>query len=163
MNFAETENIQKFLVQKLKINATYTAAKQDFIEIEAADLKDVMSALFNTATYHFDLLNCITCIDNGVEAAKLTLTYTLSSITKEISVHVKTSINRDLKEARIQSVSKYWATAEWHEREIYDFFGVHFINHKDLRRILLPADWEGHPLRKDYQEAEKYHSIIIKY
>ncbi len=163
MNFSETENIQKTLVQKLKINCSFFTAKQSYIEIEATDLKDVMSVLFNNSAFHFDLLNCITCIDNGPETGTLTLTYTLSSITKEISVHVKTSIKRDLKEAKIQSVSKYWATAEWHEREIYDFFGVHFINHKDLRRILLPADWEGHPLRKDYQEAEKYHSIIIKY
>lgn len=163
MNFTETENIQKALVQKLKINARYIVAKQDFIEIDPTDLKEVMSVLFSNPAYYFDLLNCITCIDKGVEEGSMTLTYTLSSITKEISVHIKTSIKRDLKDARIQSVSKFWATADWHEREIYDLFGVQFTNHKDLRRILLPADWEGHPLRKDYQEAEKYHSIIIKY
>jgi NADH-quinone oxidoreductase subunit C len=163
MNFEATEIIQKTLEQKLKVKCIYHKAKQDFIEISPLDLKEAAFYLFSKAEYYFDLLNCITCIDNGVEDGTLTLTYTLSSITKEISLHLKTTIKRDLAEAKISTVSNIWATAEWHEREIYDLFGVKFSNHKDLRRILLPADWVGHPLRKDYQDAEEYHSIKIKY
>jgi NADH-quinone oxidoreductase subunit C len=163
MNFKETQNIHQTLEQKLKVKCTYHTAKQDYIEIEPADLKDVAFFLFSNSDFYFDLLNCITCIDNGVEIGTLTLTYTLSSITKETSVHIKTTIKREISQAKIATVSKIWATAEWHEREIYDFFGVQFTNHKDLRRILLPADWVGHPLRKDYEEAEEYHSIKIKY
>jgi NADH-quinone oxidoreductase subunit C len=163
MNFDNTEAIHKTIEQKLKLKCNYIKAKQDFIEIEPKDLKEIAFYLFSNQDYYFDLLNCITCIDNGVESETLTLTYTLSSITKETSLHVKTTLKRDLKEAKIVSVSNIWAAAEWHEREIFDFFGVKFTNHKDLRRILLPADWVGHPLRKDYEEAEEYHSIKIKY
>jgi NADH-quinone oxidoreductase subunit C len=163
MNFEATENIQKAIEQKLKIKCSFINAKQGFIEIEPTDIKAVSNFLFTNSAFHFDFLNCITCIDNGPEVGTLTLTYTLSSITKETSVHIKTTIKRALGDAKIATVSKMWATAEWHEREIYDFFGVQFTNHKDLRRILLPADWVGHPLRKDYEEAEEYHSIKIKY
>jgi NADH-quinone oxidoreductase subunit C len=62
-----------------------------------------------------------------------------------------------------QSVSSVYKTAEWHEREAFDMVGVVFENHPDLRRILLPDDWEGYPLRKDYQTAETYHNIKIDY
>jgi NADH-quinone oxidoreductase subunit C len=60
-----------------------------------------------------------------------------------------------------QSVSNIWRTAEWHEREAYDLLGIYFEGHPDLRRILLPDDWEGYPLRKDYLAAEEYKGIKI--
>ena len=59
----------------------------------------------------------------------------------------------------IPSVARVWPTAEWHEREAFDLMGITFRNHPDLRRILCPEDWEGHPLRKDYEFPLEYHGI----
>jgi NADH-quinone oxidoreductase subunit C len=68
-------------------------------------------------------------------------------------------VETDREQPRVASVAGVWQAATWLEREIYDLFGVTFTEHPDLRRILLPDDWVGHPLRKDYQEAGGYHGI----
>ena len=59
----------------------------------------------------------------------------------------------------IPSLVDVWKTADWHERETYDLSGIHFVGHPDLRRILCPEDWVGHPLRKDYEMPLEYHGI----
>ena len=64
---------------------------------------------------------------------------------------------------RLFTVEHLWKAANWHEREIYDLYGVVFDNHSDLRRILLPDDWQGHPMRKDYQEPDMYRGIKVPY
>ena len=137
---------------------------QVFIQIEAKDIYPVCNFLFKSPSYYFDFLNCVTAIDNGVESGTIDLIYTMTSIVFNNSLIIKVKISREINEnAFIETVSTIWKTADWHEREIFDFFGVKFGNHPDLRRILLPADWEGHPLRKDYEEQEIYHGIKVKY
>ena len=77
----------------------------------------------------------------------LEVVYNLYSISRNERVRLKVAIAEG---ASVDSVSEIWPSANWMEREVYDLFGVTFRNHPDLRRILLPPDWEGHPLRKDY-------------
>lgn len=87
--------------------------------------------------------------------------YHLYSIPFNKALAVKIIVPRDHPE--VPSVAHIWRTANWHEREAFDLLGIHFAGHPDLRRILLPADWEGHPLRKDYQEQSTYRGISVKY
>jgi NADH-quinone oxidoreductase subunit C len=74
--------------------------------------------------------------------------YQLLSISTRQTVCVQVRV--DGGDAQLDSVTTLWPTAEWHEREVFDLFGVRFTGHRDLRRILMPENWEGHPLRKDF-------------
>ena len=90
--------------------------------------------------------------------------YHLSSLPLEHTFVIRVVIARDFDNLQaIPSIASLWRTADWHEREAYDLFGIPFSDHPDLRRILLPNDWEGHPMRKDYKEQEYYHGITVKY
>lgn len=110
---------------------------------------------------YFDSLSCLTGIDCGVESGAMEVVYTLYSIPYDL--HLMLSVVLDRAHPEVDSVTSIWKTADWHEREAYDLLGIHFKNHPDLRRILLPADWEGNPLKKDYEEQKVYHSIKVKY
>ena len=131
------------------------------VMLPAEKLHAVMEKLHRTEGLYFDLLSCLTGIDNGPEANTMEVAYNLCSIPYEHQLMVKVSISRD--EPVLPTVSDIWRTAEWHERETFDLLGIRFDGHPDLRRILLPADWEGHPLRKDYKEQEYYHGIRVAY
>jgi NADH-quinone oxidoreductase subunit C len=95
----------------------------------------------------FNYLSDLTCVhypDN--RSAPFQVVYSLYSISKNERVRLNVDTNAE----GVESVTSVWPSADWLEREVYDLFGVVFHNHPDLRRILLPPDWEGHPLRKDY-------------
>jgi len=110
---------------------------------------------------YFDSLSCLTGLDNGPEANTMEMIYNLYSIPYDLHLALKVVIEREKPE--IESVTSIWKTAEWHEREAFDLLGITFRSHPDLRRILLPADWEGHPLKKDYVPQEFYHDIKVRY
>ena len=131
------------------------------IKISAQDLVVAMEALYRNPTTYFDMLSCVTGIDNGVQAATMEVVYNLYSIPFNHHLMVKVTLPRD--QPALDSVSHIWRTANWHEREIFDMYGVNFMNHPDLRRILMPADWEGHPLKKDYSHQEYYRDIKVAY
>ena len=116
--------------------------------------------LSNDQTY-FDSLSCLTGIDNGEEEGTMEVVYHLYSIPYDL--HLTLSVEVDRKEPSVDSVTDIWGGANWHEREAFDLLGIQFNHHPDLRRILLPNDWEGFPLRKDYSEQETYHDIKVKY
>jgi NADH-quinone oxidoreductase subunit C len=117
----------------------------------------------NPSTY-FDFLNLISAVDHGAEANRFSVVYHLTSIPYQNFITLKVSVenNRELNNLPVvPSVSSVYRTADWHERENFDLMGVYFDGHPDLRRILLPDDWEGYPLRKDYKNAEYYKGIKI--
>ncbi len=117
------------------------------IRIAQPRIVEVCEALKADAETPFDYLSDLTCVhypDN--REAPFEVVYNLYSISKNERVRLKVNTNAE----GIESVTSVWPAADWLEREVYDLFGVVFHNHPDLRRILLPPDWDGHPLRKDY-------------
>ncbi|HET7001704.1 MAG TPA: NADH-quinone oxidoreductase subunit C [Puia sp.] len=94
-----------------------------------------------------DYLFCLTCVDWKTH---FTVVYHFSSTRHRHNIVVKSKIDRTNPE--IETVSDIWRTAEMLEREVYDLFGVKFIHHPDLRRLIMPDDWEGWPLRKDFED-----------
>ncbi|MFB3830076.1 MAG: NADH-quinone oxidoreductase subunit C [Bryobacteraceae bacterium] len=95
----------------------------------------------------FDYLVDVTAVDYPKRAERFDLVYILYSFSRNERVRVKTQVPDGFKP---QSAVSVHLTANWLEREVYDMFGIQFEGHPDLRRILMPDEWEGHPLRKDY-------------
>jgi NADH-quinone oxidoreductase subunit C len=131
------------------------------VRIHTADLLAVATHLHQQPDMLFDMLSCITGLDNGPEQATMEVVYTLCSIPHEYQFNIKIVIPRN--DLEVPSVCSVWRTANWLEREIFDLYGIHFTDHPDLRRILLPTDWEGHPMRKDYTHQTHYRDIQVKY
>ena len=110
---------------------------------------DACSFLKTTPGLNFDLLTDLCGFDRGPEEEpRFEVNYHLFSTTRYHRLRLKVVLNEE--DARVQTVTGVWRTANWHERETYDLFGVIFVGHPDLRRILLPEDWQGHALRKDF-------------
>lgn len=109
----------------------------------------VCTYLKTAPVFQFDFLADICGADRGPEEEpRFEVNYHLFSTTKHHRLRLKVLLNDD--DPRVPTVSGIWRTANWHERETYDMFGVIFEGHPDLRRILLPEDWQGHSLRKDF-------------
>lgn len=137
---------------------------QPALIIKSELIEDVCFFLRDHPDTWFDFLSSLSGVDYGVEQQKFGVVYHLNSIIKNHQLVLKVIQENDRKLDNLpvfKSVSAVWKSAEWHERETFDLLGIYFENHPDLRRILLPDDWEGYPLRKDYQNAEKYHNIKI--
>lgn len=99
-------------------------------------------------TYAFNLLAALTAVDHWPDEPRFKIVYQLYSISNEIFFGLKVAISSNA--AEVPTLETVYPNANWHEREVYDMFGVKFSGHSDLRRILMPQDWEGHPLRKDF-------------
>lgn len=105
--------------------------------------------LKTTPGYDFNFLSDVCGFDRGPEEEpRFEVNYHLFSTTKHHRLRLKLVLNEE--DAHVPTVTTVWRTANWHERETYDLFGVIFDGHPDLRRILLPDDWQGHALRKDF-------------
>jgi NADH-quinone oxidoreductase subunit C len=145
-----------------------------WIEVAPPAIVDVCTYLRDEPSLAFDYCNSVTAVDyfepDEKKAAKVSwqphieVVYHLFSMKHKHSLVLKVMLPRwqgpgldDLPE--IPSVAGVWSTADWHERECYDLLGVRFTGHPNLRRILCPEDWVGHPLRKDYEMPLEYHGI----
>ena len=157
-----------------KITGTNSQAIDPWIEVNPESLVEVCTYLRDDPELKLEFLNCITVVDwletDPKKAAKagfephLELVYHMSSISKKHSLVLKIMLPRwkddvpgELPE--VPSVNRVWRTADWHEREVFDLSGIFFTGHPSLRRILCPEDWEGYPLRKDYEMPLEYHGI----
>ena len=96
----------------------------------------------------FVRLSAVTCVDWYPADPRFEVVYLLHSLERNARLRLKCWVSEA--DAEIDSVTVLWRAANWYEREVFDLFGIRFRNHPDLRRILMPVDWEGHPLRKDY-------------
>ena len=139
---------------KVKLTEFYPAATFDEagewlnVNIESKDWLALAQQLRNDDSVFFNYLFCLTCIDWKTH---LTMVYHLTSTKFRHIIVVKSKL--DITKPEIETVSSIWRTAEFHEREVYEMFGVNFINHPDLRLLILPDGWEGkNPLRKDFED-----------
>jgi NADH-quinone oxidoreductase subunit C len=158
LDFQQLVEIVKKITNDIRLDEKATPKA---IIVPASELKKVCHELYQNPSMYFDMLSCLTGMDNGVEANAMEVVYNLYSIPFNHHVMVKVILPRDNPE--IDSVAEIWRTANWHEREAAEMFGIKFIGHPDPRKLLLPADWEGFPLRKDYQHQEQYREIKVKY
>ncbi|HLL93718.1 MAG TPA: NADH-quinone oxidoreductase subunit C [Spirosoma sp.] len=161
MNFAEINDllVSNFGPEAFSVNTTNP---QPYLTAPVEHLVELCQFLRDDDRLFFDLLACVTAIDNGPEVNTMEVVYNLTSIPYEHNLMFKVVVPRNAAGQPlpvVPSVAHIWRTADWHEREAYDLVGINFTGHPDLRRILMPTDWNGHPLRRDYQEEEQYHGI----
>ena len=146
---ASDHPVVKRLREKLgeALTGAFTFLGQLSIHVRAEAVVEACRALRDDAETPFNYLSDLTCVHwPERDDAPFEMVYNLYSISKNERVRVKSATG----EEGIESVTSVWPTANWMEREVFDLFGVRFRNHPDLRRLLLPKDWDGHPLRKDY-------------
>ncbi len=146
------------------IEDTENSGLQPAILVHPEMIIKVCEELRDNEKTWFDFLSCISGVDHGIESNTFSVVYHLTSIpyNHRLVLKVRKEHKRNSEDLPVfHSVSSVWRTAEWHEREVFDLFGIQFNEHPDMRRILLPDDWEGYPLRKDYQAAEEYKGIKI--
>ncbi len=119
---------------------------------------EVAQTLRHDDELNFDSMMCITGLDKGPDDV-LWVAYNLHSMELLHKLEVRIEVPRD--KTQIPSVANIWRTADWHEREAYDLIGIEFTAHPDFRRILLPDDWIGYPLRKDYIAPDYYKGMPV--
>ena len=140
------------LVKKLKsrfgdaIGEALEFVGQLSVTVDGGRIVEVCEFLKTDAETNFDYLSDLTCVHYPERRdAPFEMVYNLFSISNNERVRLKVRTSD-----QIESVTSVWPAANWLEREVFDLFGIRFNNHPDLRRLLLPPDWEGYPLRKDY-------------
>lgn len=118
------------------------------LQVQKNDIVEVCKVLKNDSELKFIQCEDVTAIDWAKREDRFTVVYHLFSLKNRFRLVVKADV--DESDCNINSVSSVWRAANWHEREAYDMYGIHFNNHPDLRRMYMPEEFEYHPLRKDF-------------
>jgi NADH-quinone oxidoreductase subunit C len=152
----EAQEIQKNLSQAFgDVTIEFVSDNPDpYWVVPVEHLRDIALYLRDTKELLFDFLESISGVDT---TENVFLVYHLFSYTHRHSCVVR--VNFAYSKLDVPSLSDIWPAANWHEREQYDLFGFQFEGHPDHRRLLLPEDWVGHPLLKNYEYPEEYHGI----
>lgn len=129
---------------------------EPYFSVDSQAIVDVCRYLRDDVSLAFAVLSDLTALDWPKEE-KIQVVYHLYSYSQKHQIVLKVDLPRD--HPKVGTMEGVWKVANWFEREVYDLFGVIFEGHSDLRRIMLPEDWVGHPLRKDYVEQEEYDGI----
>ncbi len=118
------------------------------IYVDRSGIREACALLRDDAECAFNFLSDVTCVDWYPSEPRFEVVYHLLSISKKERVRLK--VRLDSGSPAVESLTSVWPGANYFEREVFDLFGIRFTGHPYLRRILMPEDWEGHPLRKDY-------------
>ena len=118
------------------------------IYVDRSDIREACALLRDDPECPFNFLSDVTCVDWYPSEPRFEVVYHLLSIPKKERIRLKVKLNSS--SLSVDSITSLWPGANFFEREVYDLFGVRFAGHPYLRRIMMPEDWEGYPLRKDY-------------
>jgi NADH-quinone oxidoreductase subunit C len=121
---------------------------KDELTLEIAPAKIASVCGFLKYDQKFIRLSSVTAVDRYPSEPRFEVVYHLHSIERNERLRLKCRLRSD--NLAIETVTSVWRGADWYEREVFDLFGIRFMGHPDLRRIMMPDDWEGYPLRKDY-------------
>ena len=150
--------IQKKLEAKFggSVGPVTAGSVESWIGVDPDKIDQVTQFLRDDPDTRFDGLSNLSGVDYPARG-QIEVVYNLMSYSKRHELTLKVAADRET--PRVQTVTGIWPAANWLEREVFDLLGVDFVGHPDQRRILLPDDWVGNPLRKDYVEAPSYHGI----
>ncbi|HOP49477.1 MAG TPA: NADH-quinone oxidoreductase subunit C [Ignavibacteriales bacterium] len=166
-----------FEVLKNNFNDAVVELKEDidsYIVVKADSIDKIAEFIKTNNDFKFDFCTCVSGVDdangtkntdeNGnvvINGGTMSVFYHFNRLVDDAKIIFRVYVERE--NPVVNSIAMIYRAADWHEREIFDLFGINFTNHPDLRRILMPYDWEGHPLRKDYKNPEFYQGIRVAY
>lgn len=130
------------------IEAIETFRGETTVVVTADKVVDVLKHLRETPALNFRWLADVTAYDDYPEEPRFKVCYQIRNLMEPLNLRIKTAVGGET--PTLASCTSVYPAAGWQERELFDMFGITFTGHPDLRRILMPSDWEGHPLRKDY-------------
>lgn len=148
---------EKFGEEDIK-ELTAEGTSDPFITVNPQKIRSICLFLRDDEDLLFDYMILLSGMDYGENFG---VVYHLFSMKYKHIVVIKVFLDKE--EPILPTVERVWKTANWHEREAWDMYGIKFEGHPNLIRILTPYDWEGHPLRKDYKVQEEYHGIRVPY